>query len=301
MQKKNFLTLASFVGLLAMLFFTGCGDDEIVITGDAMFTYQKEGYTVTFTNESDVTPPVTYSWTFGDDNTSEEENPVHEYASEGTYTATLTVTDQLNETHVYSEDIVLEKYSGINFNDGSLDDWGGVTDEKLIVPIGEESGAFKTIKFEYDANYIYVYLNWAGNNDNLYTNALFIDFDNSSSTGFYKAWYWSDYGADYIVQYNNQGDTPEGYTYTGEDGSSSWSWGAETLPAGSIEVGTIEQIGTTVALEVRLNRANIKAGSQNLLNDKVWFGMMLQDLSWNIIGYGPERQASLFELDMTSK
>jgi len=34
-----------------------------------------------------------FSWDFGDDNTSEEQNPTHTYASPGNYTVTLTVTD----------------------------------------------------------------------------------------------------------------------------------------------------------------------------------------------------------------
>ena len=39
--------------------------------------------------------PYTYSWDFGDGSTSNEENPVHNYNSTGTYTVTLTVTDAI--------------------------------------------------------------------------------------------------------------------------------------------------------------------------------------------------------------
>jgi outer membrane protein OmpA-like peptidoglycan-associated protein len=38
-------------------------------------------------------PPVNYAWDFGDGGTSAEQNPSHEYAAEGNYTATLKVTD----------------------------------------------------------------------------------------------------------------------------------------------------------------------------------------------------------------
>jgi len=37
--------------------------------------------------------PYTFSWTFGDGGTSTLMNPTHQYTSDGTYTATLTVTD----------------------------------------------------------------------------------------------------------------------------------------------------------------------------------------------------------------
>ena len=39
------------------------------------------------------TPPYTYEWDFGDGTTGTEQNPVHVYDNEGTYTMTLTVSD----------------------------------------------------------------------------------------------------------------------------------------------------------------------------------------------------------------
>ena len=44
------------------------------------------------------TPPYTYHWNFGDDATSNEQNPVHIYTNEGVYTATLTVVDSEGDT-----------------------------------------------------------------------------------------------------------------------------------------------------------------------------------------------------------
>ena len=54
---------------------------------------------VAFTGSGSSDPEsgtLTYSWTFGDGATSDQTNPQHTYAAAGTYTATLTVTDQLN-------------------------------------------------------------------------------------------------------------------------------------------------------------------------------------------------------------
>ncbi|UCH43708.1 MAG: DUF4349 domain-containing protein [Dehalococcoidales bacterium] len=43
-------------------------------------------------------PPYSYQWDFGDKNTSTEENPVHTYRSDGSYTVSLTVTDDRGNT-----------------------------------------------------------------------------------------------------------------------------------------------------------------------------------------------------------
>lgn len=52
-----------------------------------------EGNATVFTNTSTIDSGIlTYSWDFGDSNTSSDENPSHTYAIDGTYTVTLTVT-----------------------------------------------------------------------------------------------------------------------------------------------------------------------------------------------------------------
>ena len=54
---------------------------------------------VNFTGSaSGGTSPYTYRWTFGDGGTSSSQNPSHTYSSAGSYTATLTVTDDTATT-----------------------------------------------------------------------------------------------------------------------------------------------------------------------------------------------------------
>jgi outer membrane protein assembly factor BamB len=56
-------------------------------------------YPVQFTGSADGGyPPYTYRWDFGDEETSDEQNPTHIYENPGNYTVTLTVTDDKGNT-----------------------------------------------------------------------------------------------------------------------------------------------------------------------------------------------------------
>ncbi len=127
------------------------------------FSFDVDDFTVTFTNES--TDATSYSWDFGDGNTSTEENPTHTYAAEGAYDVVLegtgatgskevtkTVTISLNPTAVAPaptepEANVISIYSdaytditGVNLDP----DWGQATvteeidvaDEKVLKMTG---------------------------------------------------------------------------------------------------------------------------------------------------------------------
>ncbi|MDN3669513.1 PKD domain-containing protein [Echinicola jeungdonensis] len=92
----------------------------------ADYTFDDEGLTVNFTNASENV--VTYSWDFGDGNTSTEENPTHTYAEEGTYTVTLTATSEDGTEVVTSKEVTVEVpvdtslYSIVFITDDSNDD-----------------------------------------------------------------------------------------------------------------------------------------------------------------------------------
>lgn len=78
--------------------------------------------TVTFTNTSDLGTGtlVSYAWDFGDEATSTEENPTHEYTSAGVYDAILTVettdgVDSDTTTITVTEPVGVEDVSPIPF------------------------------------------------------------------------------------------------------------------------------------------------------------------------------------------
>jgi len=72
----------------------------------AEFDYSKNFLEVTFTDSSVAGDGEinTWSWNFGDGNSSSEQHPLHEYAEEGTYTVSLIIADEYcaNDTIEYS-------------------------------------------------------------------------------------------------------------------------------------------------------------------------------------------------------
>jgi len=78
----------------------------------ALFTYEVNDTTktATFTDESTDADndTLTYSWDFGDNETSTEQNPAHTYAINGSYTVVLTVDDG-EDPDTHTEDIKVGK------------------------------------------------------------------------------------------------------------------------------------------------------------------------------------------------
>ncbi len=85
--------------------------DVIVNSGDglqAQFSYSASDLEVTFTDEStDSTGTITaWAWELGDGSTSADQHPVHTYSSNGSYTVTLTVTNDSGVTSTTSSEVV---------------------------------------------------------------------------------------------------------------------------------------------------------------------------------------------------
>lgn len=88
----------------------GSGSESVTIeeysTPVAGFTSTVSFATGVFTNTSTGGGTETYSWDFGDGNTSSEENPIHSYNNPISYLVTLTVTNECG-TSTFSDSITL--------------------------------------------------------------------------------------------------------------------------------------------------------------------------------------------------
>ncbi|NAS10544.1 PKD domain-containing protein [Poritiphilus flavus] len=83
--------------ILSMVILIGCKEDDLTIDAPyTLFTFDVADLTVTFRNGS-VDNPDSFSWDFGDGQTSTEENPTHTYVEGGTYTVVLTSSNSSGE------------------------------------------------------------------------------------------------------------------------------------------------------------------------------------------------------------
>ncbi|ABD40186.1 PKD [Methanospirillum hungatei JF-1] len=80
----------------------------------ADFTISKvanEPFSIQFIDQSYGATPLTSIWDFGDNSTSGEKSPKHQYASAGTYTVNLTVKDQYDKESTKTQDILVPSVS----------------------------------------------------------------------------------------------------------------------------------------------------------------------------------------------
>lgn len=84
--------------------FTQNGFITVLAPPAANFSAGVNGATASFTNNSQNA--TSYSWAFGDGSTSSESNPDHTYLADGTYTVTLTATNNCGST-VFAQVVVI--------------------------------------------------------------------------------------------------------------------------------------------------------------------------------------------------
>ena len=96
-------------------------DNDDNVTIDSSFTQTVSNLAVSFASNVSYngSKTLTYTWDFGDGNTSTEKNPSHTYASAGSYNVTLTVSDG-TVSDKYTSSVTVTGSSGGNTDDDTI-------------------------------------------------------------------------------------------------------------------------------------------------------------------------------------
>jgi hypothetical protein len=261
-----------FFFLLLVTVLAACKKDKDTPEADVFYAVSIEGYDVTFNNTT--TGAVSYRWDFGDSTSSTDASPVHTYPGKGKYVPTLYATTKDGRVTEASTVVYISKTSPVKLDDNTLADWEEVTTYEVTSGPGETY--YKRAKFDYDANYIYIYLelNSTKANNDIYD--FYMDTDNSATTGLLLPSLFPDGGYDVLL---------EGQLFSGGE----WALGVlnhkdnqddfhfdATGASEFYTVGTVVQDGPVMKLEMRLVRSKIKnmaattafrIGIQNSKND----------------------------------
>ncbi|ASS47665.1 MAG: hypothetical protein A3D31_17725 [Candidatus Fluviicola riflensis] len=103
----------------------------------ADFTVTSVDLTVQTTEQSSGSPD-SYSWDFGDGNTSTQQNPTHVYAAEGTYTICLIVMNTCGETDTTCEQVIVDVNGIIETGQFVLNAYPNPTEDVLHIAFSSE-------------------------------------------------------------------------------------------------------------------------------------------------------------------
>lgn len=235
--------------LLLPLCFAACKKDDVTPAADIFYTVSIEDKTVTFTNET--SGAVSYQWDFGDGETSTEESPVHTYPDKGKYVPTLYATTKDGRVSEGSTVIYIAKTSPVKMDDNSLADWDNVNDYTVTPGAGETF--FKTAKFDYDAQYVYLYIEAATTQSSGAIYDIYLDTDNDAATG-----YTTDItgaGFDVLLEGSILDGWLDAFNHKGAQNAFSFDFTGTTE---FFTVGAMEESGGVLTFEMRLSRAKLK-------------------------------------------
>jgi PKD repeat protein len=286
-MKTNIILTACIALLMVMVL--GCSKKEKytdIPEQDVFFAYSADSYVVTFTNKSKISG--TYHWDFGDGTTSSEENPVHDFGKKGKYLVTLSINGSASSEA--STVMLLDKTSKIKLDDSSVADWDLIT--KNVIVSGPDGMGVKKGKFDYDANYIYIYIEQASTIADGTIFSLFLDNDTLFSTGF-KLGAFPGVGAESYFEGQVATSSPWFDTYKyGGDGTN-WAW--DYVQAGEFyKVGHMEESGGLLKYELGISRTLIPG----LTSEAVRLAIIVMDSGWSDFGFMPDKNSGGFLLMM---
>ena len=270
---KSQLYITAFLVLL----FMSCskeGSYNLEDTPPLDFRSYYDGLTVTFANATNGASDI--SWDFGDNSPVVPGDSVeHTYTGIGNYVITMNGTFE-GKSYIFHTVLRVDKPSQVNLEDESFDDWNQVLYEDFQL---SGKGAITGGKVDYDANYIYIYVEFdsiaenAGLIDHIF--GVYMDADNSVATGFSMKEMGVDYGC--------EGNLWDGGWFAPSivdmvNGDPGWPFmGFDNEKA--IKPGYIVKEGNTIKMEFGISREVFKINS-----DAMSFSMSIMNSDWSDVG-----------------
>ncbi len=273
---KNFKKIQLYIAAFALIFTLSCskeGKYNLEEMPPLDFRSYFDGLTVTLANAVDGATEV--SWDFGDKSSVMSGDSVsHTYTAIGNYLITMNGTFE-GKKYAFHTVLRIDKPSVINLEDDSFDDWNGVTYPDFQL---SGKGAITSAKVDYDANYLYVYVEFdsiaedAGLIDHIF--GIYMDVDNSSATGFSMKEMGVDYGCEGNL-YGGWFDPSKVDLINGDPGWPFMGFDNEN----AIKPGYITKEGNTIKMEFGVSREVFKINSQTMS-----FSMSIMNSDWSDVG-----------------
>jgi hypothetical protein len=274
---KNFRKIQLYIAAALLFLLMSCskeGKYNLEDTPPLDFRSYYDGLTVTFANATEGATDI--SWDFGDNSPVVSGDSVkHTYTSIGNYVITMNGSFG-GQSYIFHTVLRVDKASVIDLEDGTFADWIGVTYPDFLL---SGKGAIDTAKVDYDANYIYIYVEFdsiaenAGLIDHIF--GVYIDADNSVSTGFSMKEMGVDYGCEGNL-YDGGWFAPSKVDLIA--GDPGWPFmGFDNEKA--VKPGYIVKEDNTIKMEFGISREVFKINS-----DAVSFSMSIMNSDWSDVG-----------------
>lgn len=289
MRTSTYLLL---IPAAAFLLLSACKKSSSAALPVVDYSLNISGDTVAFTNLT--TGATSYKWDFADGTTSTETSPVHVYPGKGKYVPTLYATGPGGATAQGSTVIHISKTSPIRLNDGTLSDWDTLSVN--VYTSTSAGGSFQKAKFDYDANYIYFYIEMTSSVANGDIFDFYIDADNNATTGLLTSLFTLG-GYDNLLEGQmllNQSTAPIPFTpYAHTGAQTAFSFDQLTL-SDFFAIGTVVQAGSVLKFEGSLDRAKL-----GLTGPAIRLGIAATKSDWSVqLGTLPDQNTPSYLLNM---
>ena len=285
MKSLKHLLFYSLIAIMASTLYS-CEKDEAQPVVDVIYTVAVDGLNVTFTNETKGA--VSYKWDFGDGATSTEAGPEHTYPSKGKFVPTLYVTTADGATYEGSTVLRISKGSPVKLDDNTLADWDTLNNS--VITSGAGGGIFKKVKFDYNGEYIFFYIEMASKKTNGDIFDFYIDSDNNPATGLITGLF-TNAGMDVLIEGAMLNDWFDLFYHTGEQ--TAFSFNPQSV-SDFYKIGTVTESAGILKFEGRITRSKIKG----LTGKGFKIGIAATKNDWSAtLGTAPDSNTAAFFVD----